>query len=169
MGWGAMHIVQQWQEREERPERVVLVGAADAPKKPGSVSAYRWRGGPQEELDLQQRIHEAVTGVVSLDNLLAIGSHFAIWPEDCLVVQCDIAPDTFGRIVIARERGVAPRDMVGFSLNDVIADMAGRAIELAKRDDTVIAGLEERSTRDLAPAQPFIFNRLADLEGCGRL
>lgn len=167
MGWGAMHIVQQWQERHAPAERVILVGAAQAPQRPGAVSAYRWTGGPQEDLALQQRIHEAVTGIVSLDNLLAIGSHFGIWPEDCLVAECGVGAADFGLIVIARQRGESPVDALGYDPDRVIAKIMACVLSLARgeRDQE----LPQRSTADLEPVRPFACNRLADFQHSDRI
>ena len=41
------------------------------------------------------RIAEAVMGVVSLENLVVIGEHFKIWPDDVRVVEIEPGPTTW--------------------------------------------------------------------------
>ncbi len=104
--WSPVHIVQRLQGGEmERPDRVILVGLAADTNKPGTVSAHRWIGGSQPEVMVQERIYEAVTGIVDLENTLMIGSYFKVWPTECLTVEVDLAADTFGRLVMAENGG----------------------------------------------------------------
>jgi hydrogenase maturation protease len=48
-------------------ERVVLVGAVDRGRPPGTVTAYRWDGRLPPRDEIQERVSEAVTGVISLE------------------------------------------------------------------------------------------------------
>src|SRR6516162_9211579 len=83
MSWGPIHIVQRFQDSEAiRPERVVLVGAASVSTKPGRVQAYRWLGGKLPINATQERVYEAVTGIVDIENTLAIGGADARVPFD---------------------------------------------------------------------------------------
>lgn len=103
--WSPVHIVQRLQGGEmTRPDRIVLVGLAAGSSKPGTVAVHRWIGGTQPEVKVQERIYEAVTGIVDLENTLMIGSYFKVWPEECLTVEADLAPDTFGRLVMAENK-----------------------------------------------------------------
>ncbi len=87
MNWGPIAIVQEFQAQVAQPERVVLVGAVDRGLPPRSVSCRRWAGATLDPLAVQRRIFEAVTGVISLDNLIVIGAHFGVWPEMLLTVE----------------------------------------------------------------------------------
>ena len=103
--WSPVHIVQRLQGGEmARPDRIVLVGLAAGSIKPGTVAVHRWIGGTQPEVKVQERIYEAVTGIVDLENTLMIGSYFKVWPDECLTVEADLAPDTFGRLVMAENK-----------------------------------------------------------------
>jgi hypothetical protein len=120
MTWGPMHVVQRFQDPVvPRPDRVVLVGAAAVCRRPGAVAAWRWRGGTLTPVAMQDRIHEAVTGVVDLENTLMIGTQFGIWPEPVWSVEADLPADSFQRMVIAESEGwaddVALAAHLGFS------------------------------------------------------
>lgn len=106
--WGPMHVVQRFQQPDEpKPDRVVLVGAAAICRRPGAVAAWRWQGGTLPPVEMQERIYEAVTGIVDLENTLMIGSQFGIWPEPVWSVEADLPADTFQRMVIAESEGWA--------------------------------------------------------------
>ena len=87
MNWGPVAIVQDFQASDDKPERVVLVGALDRGLATGTVSCRRWAGGILEVSAVQRRMFEAVTGVISLDNLLVIGAHFGVWPLSTFTVE----------------------------------------------------------------------------------
>lgn len=109
--WSPVHIVQRLQGGEmTRPDRIVLVGLAAGSSKPGTVAVHRWVGGTQPEVKVQERIYEAVTGIVDLENTLMIGSYFNVWPDECLTVEADLAPDTFGRLVMAENKNKDSED-----------------------------------------------------------
>ncbi len=108
MTWGPMHVVQRFQQADvPRPDRVVLVGAAAICRTPGAVAAYRWQGGALPPVEMQDRIYEAVTGIVDLENTLMIGTQFGIWPEVAWSVEADLPADTFQRMVMAESEGWA--------------------------------------------------------------
>lgn len=89
LNWGPIAVVQELQARPPL-DRVVLLGARPSSLPEGRMTCYRWRGGLPEPDEIQARIAEAVTGVISLDNLLVIGQHFKVWPAEVFVV--DVAP-----------------------------------------------------------------------------
>lgn len=120
MTWGPIHIVQHFQdETGPKPRRLVLVAGAPTSSTPGSVSAYRWAGGMLHANQLQERIYEAVTGIVDIDNTLAIGEHFGIWPGEVFSVEVDLHMNCFGDMVIADSGGqqsdVELSKLLGFS------------------------------------------------------
>jgi hydrogenase maturation protease len=95
LSFGPIAVAQRFQAQagSGRPyDRVVLLAAASRGRAPGYVAVYSWGGrrslpAPEE---IQARIGEAVTGVISLDNLLIIGEHFDIWPHgEVLVVEVE--------------------------------------------------------------------------------
>ena len=101
MNWGPIAIVQDLQAAGERFDRVVLVGACDAGRAPNSVTCRRWTGRTQDPLAVQRRVFEAVTGVISVDNLLVIGAHFGVWPDELFSVEVQMAESCLGDVVLA--------------------------------------------------------------------
>ncbi|HEX6143455.1 MAG TPA: hypothetical protein VFZ01_12105 [Geminicoccaceae bacterium] len=109
MTWSPIHIVQRFQDGSMAADRLILIGAADVSVAPGRITCHRWRGGSLPAPVLQERVYEAVTGIVSLDNTLLIGEHFGVWPDEVFTVEVDMPPSTFGDIVIADSEGMADR------------------------------------------------------------
>ncbi len=101
MNWGPIAIVQDLQSSGVTYDRVVLVGAVDRGLDPGTVSVRRWTGGALEPLAVQHRVFEAVTGVIGLDNLLVIGAHFGVWPEELFTVEAQFGDSTLSDLVLA--------------------------------------------------------------------
>jgi hypothetical protein len=100
MNWGPVAIVQDFQVQARLPDRVVLVGALDRGLAHGSVTARHWVAGPLDVDHVQRRMFEAVTGIVSLDNLLVIGSHFGIWPDETYTVELQWPDSGLGDLVL---------------------------------------------------------------------
>ncbi len=86
---GPIAIVQRLEERPDCYDRIVFVAAVQRGREPGRVSCYRWRGELPDAEEIQQRVGEAVMGVISLDNLLIIGQHFRVFPPDVVVVEVE--------------------------------------------------------------------------------
>ena len=88
-------LAQNLEEREPY-DRLVLVGAVARGRDPGTVEAYRWRGPLPPADEVQQRVAEAVTGVISLDNLLIVCGALGALPEDVRVVEVEPADEGWG-------------------------------------------------------------------------
>ncbi|HEX6586323.1 MAG TPA: hydrogenase maturation protease [Solirubrobacterales bacterium] len=88
-------LSQNLQEREPY-DRVVLVGAAARGRAPGTVSAYRWDGALPDPDEIQTRVSEAVTGVISLDNTLIVCGALGGFPDDVRVVEVEPASEQWG-------------------------------------------------------------------------
>jgi hydrogenase maturation protease len=90
------HPVGLSQSLQERPpySRLVLVGAAERGRSPGTVTAYRWDGELPARDEIQARVSEAVTGVISLDNTLIVCGALGGLPEDVRVVE--VEPEDLG-------------------------------------------------------------------------
>ena len=82
----------------ERPpyDRIVLVSAVRRGRAPGTVERYRWPGELPPADEIQARVAEAVTGVISLDNLLVVCKAFGGLPDDVRVVEVEPADETWG-------------------------------------------------------------------------
>ena len=83
--------------REASPyDRVVLFGAVGRWRQPGQIYLYRWDRSLPDRDEIQIRVSEAVTGVISLDNLLIVGGYFGIWPPDMVVVEVEPRDEDWG-------------------------------------------------------------------------
>jgi hypothetical protein len=81
-------LSQNLQEREPYA-RVVLVGSLGRGRPPGTVTAYRWDGELPPRDEIQARVSEAVTGVISLDNTLIVCGALGGLPDDVRVVEVE--------------------------------------------------------------------------------
>ncbi|HIG79238.1 MAG TPA: hypothetical protein EYQ47_04450 [Cycloclasticus sp.] len=110
MNWGPIAIVQEFQAEKIEYDRFILVTAVDRGLPQGTVTCRRWLGGELDVLSVQDRVFEAVTGVISMDNLLVIGEHFGIWPKEVITVEAQLSDTAFGDLVMSemeinRQRG----------------------------------------------------------------
>jgi hypothetical protein len=87
MHWSPLAIAWNFQDMPEPYQRVVLLTASDLGKPVGTVSWRRWMGGLPGPEQIQECVNEAATGVISLANLLVIGEHFKIWPDELIVID----------------------------------------------------------------------------------
>lgn len=174
MNWGPIAIVQDLQAAACRPDRVVLVGAADRGLESGKVSLRRWSVGRLDPMAVQRRIFEAVTGVVSLDNLLVIGAQFGVWPAQLLTVELQMGAGGLGDLVLSEiedkrlsggpavigERELSPENLA------VVDDLV-TAIRRAVLDDR-LPDAEELVIDQLSPPAEVCHNRFVAEEGAGK-
>ena len=92
------HPVGFVQNLEDRPtyDRIVLVGAIKRGREPGTVRTYRCDHALTTPKEIQERVSESVTGVISLDNLLVVTEAFGAFPEDVWVVEVEPADEGWG-------------------------------------------------------------------------
>jgi hydrogenase maturation protease len=92
------HPVGLHQNLTERPpyDRVVLVGAVNRGREPATIHAYRWDGELPSPGEVQERMSEAVTGVISLPNLLIVCGALGGLPDDVRVVEVEPADEGWG-------------------------------------------------------------------------
>jgi hypothetical protein len=97
MNWGPIAIVQQFQAMSKPYRRVVLVCALQRPHREiGDITCFRWPGILPSDEQIQACIGDAVTGVVSIENLLVIGEHFDIWPDELYILDMEPGPEESG-------------------------------------------------------------------------
>jgi hypothetical protein len=155
MSWGPVAIVQSMQASAARYDRAVLIGAVQRGRAPGAVFAGHWQGGTLPPHLMQERMFEAVTGIVSLDNLLVIGEHFSVWPPELVTAEVELPKTCFGDIVIAGSVDEDLEARLGFSPSAVIDAL----VALVRR--AVVHGvaggmtLEPRTAATLMPAEEF--------------
>jgi len=77
-------------------DRLVLVGAVSRGRAPGTIERYRWDGALPSRDDIQERVAEADTGVISLDNLLIVCGALGGLPDDVRVIDVEPADEGWG-------------------------------------------------------------------------
>ena len=87
-------IVQRLEALADPYDRIVVLSAVERGRVPGQVTRYRWSGDLPDAAEIQQRVGEAVMGIINLDNLLIVGQHFGAFPPDVVVVE--VEPDDTG-------------------------------------------------------------------------
>lgn len=95
---------------DERPpyDRMVFVSGARRGRAPGEISRYEWRGELPDEDEIHQRVSEAATGVIDLENLLIVASYFRKLPADVVVFEVEVADDSFGEEMTPIVENVIP-------------------------------------------------------------
>jgi len=96
LNWGPIAIVQKFEALSRPYDRLVILTATPRDRPVGTITLFRWGGGLPSNEEIQARISEAVTGVISLDNLLVIGEYFGIWPDEVIVVDVEPGPEEAG-------------------------------------------------------------------------
>lgn len=95
LSFGPIAFVQQLQDQEPY-DRIVFIGAVARGRAPGEVYRYRWDGTLPDATEIQARVAEAVTGVISLDNLLIIAGYFGVLPDDVILVEVEPVVEAWG-------------------------------------------------------------------------
>jgi len=159
MNWGPIAIVQDFQASTVHFDRIVLISAVDRGLESGAVKCRRWIGGKLDLQTVQERVFEAVTGIISLDNLLVIGEHFGIWPDELITVEAQLTDTAFGDLVMAEmeiHHGAGEISIVG--QNPLAPDMErimNNTYEMARRAALYgVEGLPAMETLGVSQLRP---------------
>ena len=106
--FGPIHMVHWLEERPAYYERIVFVAAVERGRERGRVYCYRWDGALPDAEEIQQRVGEGITGVISLDNLLIVGQYFGALPADVVVVEVEPEDTGWGPGFSARVEAALP-------------------------------------------------------------
>jgi hydrogenase maturation protease len=117
LNFGPIMIYQWLEEFPVKFDKAVLVSAAKRGREPGTLEVYRWQDPQPSADEIQASIGEAVTGVLSLENLLIVCQHFGVFPEDVTIIEIEPQNDEYG-----------------LEFSPVVASKVGEAIELVKRE-----------------------------------
>jgi hydrogenase maturation protease len=90
-------------------DRIVLVGAVKRGRPAGDVLRYSWRRQLPDADEIQARVAEAVTGVISLDNLLIIATYFGKLPQDVVVIEVEPLDEDWGEEFSPEVERAVPR------------------------------------------------------------
>ena len=97
LNWGPIAIVQKFQSFPSPYDCVILLSAIERPgRKIGDITVFKWMGKLPDAEMIQRCIGDAVTGVISVENLLIIGEHFKIWPTETFFVDVEPGPEQAG-------------------------------------------------------------------------
>lgn len=100
LSYGPIDVLFLLQRRAPYAGAVFVTGSKRG-RVPGSVDHRRWDFPTIASDALQERIAEAVTGVISLDNLLHICGHFRALPADVTLIEVEPVDDGWGEGVSA--------------------------------------------------------------------
>lgn len=97
LNWGPIAIVQKFQSLPTTYDRIILLSALERPgREIGDITVFEWKGKlPGEEL-IQRCIGDAVSGIISVENLLIIGEYFKIWKGETFIVDVEPGPEHAG-------------------------------------------------------------------------
>ncbi|MGI8895430.1 MAG: hypothetical protein ACR2HE_07250 [Casimicrobiaceae bacterium] len=168
MNWGPIAIVQDFQATGEVYDRIVLVGAVDRGLENGTVTCRQWIGGKLDVMGVQQRIFEAVTGIVSLDNLLVIGAHFGIWPRELITVEIQLSANSVGELILEeleRHAGSTAPSIIGQDppspeVQRIVERTVHQIRQAATRGVAGMTTLQTLSAHQLGPLADVCHNQL---------
>lgn len=96
LSYGPVAVYQWFLEHRDRFCRAIFISAAARGRVPGRLYQYGWRGSSEDEEAVQARVAEALTGVISLDNLLVICEHFGVLPGEVKVIEVEPRDEGWG-------------------------------------------------------------------------
>ncbi len=94
MSYSPVAAVQKFSE--EHYDKLILISATKRNREPGKLYTFRPDGRLPPPEDIQLRVGEAVTGTISLDNLLIICQFFGGLPPDVLVIEVEPISEDWG-------------------------------------------------------------------------
>jgi hydrogenase maturation protease len=96
LNYGPIMIYQWFEESPVKYDKAVFVSAANRGREPGTLEVYRWNGVLPDKAEIQARIEEAITGVISLENLLIVCKHFDVLPGNVIIVEIEPQKEDWG-------------------------------------------------------------------------
>lgn len=111
-------------------DRVVIAGAVPRGREPATIEAYRWDARVPPADVVQTAVAEGATGVISLDNLVAVGGHFGVWPRDLVIVEIEPQDTGWGEGFSDEVEAALPRlvDVVHASATGDVSRLPARAV-----------------------------------------
>lgn len=121
LNFGPIMVYQWLEETPVKYDKLVLLGACNRGRAPGTLEVYAWDGVLPAPSRIQACIEEAVTGVISLENLLVICKHFGVLPEHVTIIEIEPQKEDFG-----------------LEFSPVVASKIAEAIELVRAEVMVV-------------------------------
>ncbi len=97
LSFGAVHVLHWFQESPPFDAAVFLAAVARG-RKPGSIHRYTWMAPYLAAEEVQTRVAEAVTGIISLDTLLTVVGYFGALPPRVHVIEVEPRDQEWGAV-----------------------------------------------------------------------
>ncbi|MDQ3448624.1 MAG: hydrogenase maturation protease [Chloroflexota bacterium] len=114
LSYGPVAVVQWLQDEPGRFERAIIIGAVERGRQPGTLTRYRWLAPELSSAEIQDRVSEAVTGVIGLENLLIIADYFGALPSNTTVIEAE---------PLDLEWGTEPSALIERRLGDLLQEL----------------------------------------------
>ena len=88
LSFGAV-VVLHWLQQDAPYDSAVFLAGESRDRKPGTIHCYTWEPGETSSEEIQARVVEAVTGIVSLDTLLTVVGYFGALPPTVRVIEVE--------------------------------------------------------------------------------
>lgn len=118
---GAVHEVHVLQSREPY-DAAILISGVRRGGPPGMVRSYHWDHAVRTADEIQERVSEALVGIIGLDTLLTVLDHFGALPADTRIVEIEPRDEDWGGDLSAPVGAVI--DRVEQMVRDQIAEVA---------------------------------------------
>ncbi len=92
---GAIHEVHVLQGRAPYDLAVLIAGVRRG-GEPGTVRRYQWTHASRTVDEIQERVSEALVGIIGLDTLLTVLDHFRALPDDTVVIEVEPRDEDWG-------------------------------------------------------------------------
>lgn len=89
LSFGPIAVVQWFQDEPGRFDRVIFAGSVIRGRPPGTLTIEDREVGETDPTEVQNRVAEAVTGVINLENTLMICDHFGMLPERTTILDLE--------------------------------------------------------------------------------
>lgn len=96
LSFGAVHVLHWLQEREQPFGAAVFVAGVRRGREPGTVTRAVWRTPLLAAEEVQERVAEAVTGVIGLDTLLIVLGYFEALPDRVTLIEIEPCDESWG-------------------------------------------------------------------------
>lgn len=92
--FGPIDAVNKLQGAVPPYDRIVFFGAVDRGRPPGTVLVRRWDAAELPSTDdIQQCVGEAISGVISLDNMVIVCGGLGALPDDVTLIEVEPSAD----------------------------------------------------------------------------
>lgn len=159
--YGAIAVAQHLQD--VAPDALVLVGAVQRGRRPGTIERHRIRGPAHPGSQVQAAIQDAGTGYVGIDLIITVASAFGVLPSRAVAIEMEP--------LLTGPREDVSREAAGFldQIVGIVSEEVRRIPVLGIADETRDLCEEER----LGPSQALetmreLLRELAGLDEEGR-